>query len=362
MTGRGIDQVLRHPSDPAIHESYLRSALEYVRLAEERNGSIPRRVEPSRIWGEALRVLEEVSPDARVVNLETAVTRSDDWSPKGINYRMSPENVDVVTAAKIDCCTLANNHVLDWGREGLIETVETLHAAGIATSGAGRNLAEAEAPATLSAGLESRILIFSFGIESSGIPADWAGGKDKAGVAYFADLSEQALERVIARVRAVKGPRDLVVVSIHWGSNWGYEISDAEINFAHALIERAGAALVHGHSSHHPKAIEVYQDRLILYGCGDLINDYEGISGYEPYRGELGFMYFPTVDGDSGRLMRLELVATRMQRFRLCLASANDALWLCSALDREGLRFGTWTEPSADQRIRVRWDGESRRA
>jgi poly-gamma-glutamate synthesis protein (capsule biosynthesis protein) len=131
------------------------------------------------------------------------------------------------------------------------------------------------------------------------------------------------------------------------------------VNFAHALIEQAGVDLVHGHSSHHPKAIEVHQDKLILYGCGDLINDYEGISGYESYRGDLGFMYFPTLDGDTGRLLRLELVATQMHRFRLCSASSSDTRWLCSTLDREGHRFGTWAESGADQRTWLRWRGES---
>ena len=123
MCGRGIDQVLAHPCSPEIYEHYLRSAEGYVLLAEQANGPIPRRNGSSYVWGAALGQLERMQPDARIINLETAVTRSHDRVNKGINYRMSPENAECLAAAKIDCCVLANNHVLDWGRAGLLETL-----------------------------------------------------------------------------------------------------------------------------------------------------------------------------------------------------------------------------------------------
>ena len=99
MIGRGIDQVLPHPCSPVLHESYVHSASDYVRLAEEANGPIPRPVAPSYIWGAALDELNRRQPDARIINLETAITRSEDFAPKGINYRVSPENADCLTAA-----------------------------------------------------------------------------------------------------------------------------------------------------------------------------------------------------------------------------------------------------------------------
>ena len=113
MIGRGIDQVLPHPCSPILHEDYVHSALDYVRLAEEANGPIARPVAPSYIWGAALDELTHRQPDARIINLETAITRSEDFAPKGINYRVNPENADCLTAAAIDCCVLANNHVSD---------------------------------------------------------------------------------------------------------------------------------------------------------------------------------------------------------------------------------------------------------
>ena len=103
MTGRGIDQVLPHPSNPVIHEPYMKSARGYVELAIRANGPIPQPVSFAYIWGDALAELERIGPDLRIVNLETSITNSNDyWEGKGINYRMHPENIPCLTAAKID--------------------------------------------------------------------------------------------------------------------------------------------------------------------------------------------------------------------------------------------------------------------
>jgi poly-gamma-glutamate synthesis protein (capsule biosynthesis protein) len=360
MTGRGIDQILAHPSDPAIHEGYLESALDYVELAEFVNGAIPRRVQASYIWGDALAELERFRPDLRIINLETAVTDSEVWVPKGINYRMHPANVACLSAAAIDCCVLANNHVLDWNDAGLIETLETLECAGVRTAGAGRNCGAAEAPAVLPVAGKGRVLVFSVGMASSGVPPEWAATADRPGVDFLADLSQRSVNGIARRVEAVKRSGDAVVLSIHWGGNWGYDITDEERRFAKALIDSAGVDLVHGHSSHHPKGIEVYGERLILYGCGDFVNDYEGIRGHQEFRGELGFMYLPELEPGTGRLLRLELVATRMKRFRVQRAAATETRWLCAVLDREGERFGTRARLMADGRVELAWAAQAR--
>ena len=143
MTGRGIDQILPHPGDDRLHEDYVKSALEYVHLAERAHGPVHKPVAFDYIWGEALSELDRRKPDARIVNLETAVTHCTAYEAKGINYKMSPANVPVITAAGIDCCVLANNHVLDWGRAGLIETLSTLELAGVHCAGACRSAAAA---------------------------------------------------------------------------------------------------------------------------------------------------------------------------------------------------------------------------
>jgi poly-gamma-glutamate synthesis protein (capsule biosynthesis protein) len=98
--------------------------------------------------------------------------------------------------------------------------------------------------------------------------------------------------------------------------------------------------LVHGHSSHHPRPLEVYEDRLILYGCGDFLNDYEGIGLYRRYRHDLVIMYFPTIDPSTGRLLELQMTPLRIRRFRLERPSLEDLEWLHETLNREYQRFG----------------------
>ena len=355
MPGRGIDQALPHPCEPTLHESYVRSALGYVELAEAANGPIPRPVGPSYIWGAALQELQRLRPDARIINLETSITRSDDFVAKGINYRMSPENAACLTAAAIDCCVLANNHVLDWGHAGLLETLATLKRLQIKTAGAGRTLDEAAAPAVLDIAGKGRGLVFSFASVTAGSPAGWAAAPQAAGVNLLSDLSPATAAAIADQIARVRRPHDVVVVSIHWGPNWGYEIPDEQRRFAHALIDNAAVSVVHGHSSHHAKAIEVYRNRLVLYGCGDFLNDYEGIAGREEYRGDLAVMYIGDFDPESGTLAALDLVPLQIRQFRLVHPSAGDADWLRQTLDRESRKFGAGVVLGAEGRLALSW-------
>ena len=165
---------------------------------------------------------------------------------------------------------------------------------------------------------------------------------------------------IAAQVRAVKRPGDVVVVSLHWGGNWGYEIAASQQQFAHDLLDRAGVDLVHGHSSHHVQGIEVYKGKLILYGCGDLLSDYEGIGSEEEFRSDLGLLYFVRIDTGTGQLVGLELVPMQTQKFRLGRAAKDDVIWLRDILNREGKRFGTRVERSEDDSLVLRWAEEYR--
>jgi len=358
MTGRGIDQVLPRPCDPRIFEGYVRSALGYVSLAEEANGPIPRPVDFDYVWGDALAELERRRPDLRLINLETTVTNNDKALPKGINYRMNPDNAPVITAAGIDCCVLANNHVLDWGEAGLLETLQTLKRIDVAAVGAGRDLEAAARPAVLHAP-GGRVVVFAFGSPSSGVPHSWAAGNGQPGVNHLPRLGARAFEDVAEQLRGFTRSGDLVVVSIHWGGNWGYDIPDEQREFAHALIDEAGVDIVWGHSSHHPKAIEVHNGRLILYGCGDFLNDYEGIRGYERFRDDLVLMYLPTVGPPDGALRGLRCVPFQIRRFRLHRASSEDARWLSEVLSREGEEYDTRRDDDSDDSLVLKWDHES---
>jgi poly-gamma-glutamate capsule biosynthesis protein CapA/YwtB (metallophosphatase superfamily) len=310
------------------------------------------------IWGDAVEELDRAEPDFRIVNLETAITSADTpWPDKGIHYRMHPQNIGCLAAARIDACALANNHVLDWGYDGLSETLQTLDAVGIAHSGAGNDANEAMQPAVLNATDKGRALLFSFGSTSSGIPEDWKATSISPGVNLLDDLSEKTATRVRDQMQAYQQPGDLIVASIHWGGNWGYEIPREQIMFAHRLIEQ-GVAVVHGHSSHHVKGIEVFKGRLILYGCGDFLTDYEGISGYEMFRGDLALMYLVEFDSSDGKLIAARLVPMQMRRFRLECASTEDAKWLCNLLNELGAPLGTWTRLDGCNSLTLEWRPE----
>jgi poly-gamma-glutamate synthesis protein (capsule biosynthesis protein) len=356
MTGRGIDQVLPHPSDPGIYESYLKSATGYVKLAESVNGPIPQPVSFAYIWGDALEELDRAAPHVRLINLETSITTHNDyWKGKGINYRMHPQNIASLTAAGIDACALANNHVLDWGYAGLSETLDTLKNANIQTAGAGRNIAEAGTPAVLPIAGGKRVLVFAFGLTSSGIPLNWVAGKNRPGVYLLPDLGAKSLRLIQRKIQDVKRKGDIVVASIHWGGNWGYDISRKQTLFAHRLIDDGGVDIIHGHSSHHVKAVEVYRERLILYGCGDFLNDYEGISGYEEFRGDLSLMYFAVVNSANGKLVSLQMTPTRIKRFKINRASGAAVSWLVDTLNREGASHGTRVKLERDNRLALCW-------
>lgn len=346
MTGRGIDQLLDHPGSPELREDYITDARDYLELAEAASGPIPRPVPPSYVWGDALEILDAFQPLARLINLESAITAGGRfWPDKGIHYRMHPANLPVLLAAGVDVCTLANNHVFDFDREGLLDTLGALDAEGIARCGAGVDLADAEAPATLPLPGGRRLQVFGVGHASSGIPRAWAAAPGRAGVALLPDLSLRSADRLLARIRAAHAPGTIAIVSIHWGSNWGHPIPSEQLAFARRMID-GGVALVHGHSSHHPRALDLYRGRLILHGCGDFIDDYEGIGGYERYRSDLRLMFLPVLAED-GRLLRLRMVVLQSRKLRLRRASLEDTRWMAAHLDAVSRPFGVRILPGA---------------
>jgi poly-gamma-glutamate capsule biosynthesis protein CapA/YwtB (metallophosphatase superfamily) len=355
MLGRGVDQILPHPGDPELRERDIDDARDYVRLAERVGGPIPQPASFSWPWGEALAVLDEMAPDARVINLETCVTRSADFSPgKPVHYRMNPDNLPGLIVARPDACALANNHVLDLGQAGLRDTLGALAPAGLRAAGAGRDAAQARRPVAIPVP-GGRVVVFSCGAASSGIPASWAATASRPGVDFLPVLSDAVADSLISRVRQVKRPGDVVVVSVHWGSNWGYGVDDDQVRFARRLIA-GGVDLIHGHSSHHPRPVEVYRGKLVLYGCGDFINDYEGIGGYETFRDDLRLLYLASVAPDTGRLHALRMVPMQTSRMRLRHASAGDSEWLRSVLETISSPFGSRVSRQPDGRLAIRPD------
>ena len=263
---------------------------------------------------------------------------------------MHPKNVSILKSANIDCCALANNHTADWGFEGLKETLEVLGASGVKHCGAGLNSEKAKAPAILTLPSSSRrVLVFSAGHASSGVLEQWRASSSQEGV-HIIDfhILQKGLGQLKEMIKECKRPGDLVVLSIHWGGNWGFDPEPGQKEFAHKAIDEAGVDLIHGHSSHHVKGVEVYKNKLILYGCGDLISDYEGISGYDEFRGDLSLMYFPEMDSITGRVVSLNMVPTKLKNLRVNRASNIDAQWLYRTMNRECKKLGSEIKISED--------------
>jgi poly-gamma-glutamate synthesis protein (capsule biosynthesis protein) len=249
-------------------------------------------------------------------------------------------------------CALANNHVLDWGGQGLSDTLGALRRAGIALAGAGEDEARARAPAVVDLGDRGRVVVVSVATGSSGVPEAWAAAASRPGIWRLPALTDEVADAVAEAATRDRRPGDVVVVSIHWGDNWGYEVSPEEVAFARRLVD-AGVDVVHGHSSHHPRPVEIYRERAVLYGCGELLDDYEGIRGYEAFRPALVLLWILALAAD-GRLASLRAVPMRIRRFRLERATAADAAWLAGRLHLVSGRFGRAVELDADRRLVVR--------
>ena len=132
----------------------------------------------------------------------------------------------------------------------------------------------------------------------------------------------------------------------------GHAVAPGEIGFAHRLID-AGVDIVHGHSSHHPRPIEIYRGKPILYGCGDVINDYEGIGGHEWFRCDLSLLYLTSTDPVSGELVSPQMIPLRVRRMRLERASQADVEWLRATLEHTSRRFGIRVAARSDDLLEV---------
>ena len=355
MLGRGVDQILPHPGDPELREPVVHDARRYVELAERVNGRISRPVDWRWSWGDATEILEELAPDVRLINLETTITADGQFADrKAIHYRMHPDNLPALTTFRPDVCALANNHILDFGAPGLADTCRILGAAEIHGVGSGADLDAAQRLAVMTLHGDLRVIVASVATESSGVPTSWAARPDRPGVWLIRDPSHRsAADEVAARVLGQKRVGDVAIVSVHWGSNWGYGVGLTETQFAHRLID-AGVDVVHGHSSHHPRPIEIYDGKPILYGCGDVIDDYEGIGGHESYRSDLRLLYLISMDAHSGVLAELRMLPLRVRRMRLERASKADTEWLRATAEHMSRRFEIEVVAISDGLLAVR--------
>ena len=216
--------------------------------------------------------------DVLVGNLECALTSSDHPQPKTYTFAAPPETANALVLAGFDVLSLANNHAMDYGPSGLVDTLKNLDQNGIAGVGAGMNAVEAHRPVILERnGLRLAFLAYAdVPVENSGFDAHvWKATDTQPGIAW-ADPGQ-----IKADVFAAKKEADVIIVLLHSG----YEItsiipgiSEEQRLAAHAAID-AGAALVIGSHPHFLQSIERYHGGLIAYSLGNFVfDDYQGIA------------------------------------------------------------------------------------
>jgi poly-gamma-glutamate synthesis protein (capsule biosynthesis protein) len=289
---------------------------------------------PEYPWGNTLPILH--SADWRLCNLECVISdRGTPWSayPKAFHFRSAAKNIAVLAAARMNAVSLANNHVLDYGYDALTEMLGILDRAGIVHSGAGLNYEEASRLATSEvSGRKLGLLAFTDN------EPDWEATADRPGVFYVpTNLTDSRATKLLDMIREGRKIVDVLIVSAHWGSNWGYRPPHDHVIFAHALID-AGADIIFGHSSHVVRGIEFYKDRSVLYGAGDFVDDY-AIDEIE--RNDQSFIYVIEM---AGRIPRgVHMYPTLIRGCRASLAQDVHALGITEKMKELCAGFHTPT-------------------
>ena len=282
MFGRAVQLTLPYQTegDDQITDSqsaqlYLDQILPGVDIGDLRDQN----VRGEYLWGD---VPFDLGEDVRILNLEAAPTltiNNPDIPAKTIHYHVNMYNIPLIFskfAAPI-VLSMANNHTIDMGKTAL--TQETLKF--IPNSvGVGNNIIRATEPKRI-----GNLAIYAFGAGCSGVPSDWAATSTSSGIAYLppidSDANVDAAFSIIQQSIRAEDYNRCICISIHWGPNWASTSGDNQpyrVKLAHRLIDEAGVSIIYGHSSHHIRGIELYRGKLILYGAGDFINDYENIS------------------------------------------------------------------------------------
>lgn len=293
-----------------------------------------RSVRPTDLWGDVLPLL--LRTDCRLINLECVISNTGEpWHPstKAFHFRAHPRAVDFLRAARIDGVTLANNHVLDYGPEALLDCLTLLDRFGIKRAGAGRTLEEALFPALLPVP-GGRVAVIAL----TDNEPEWEATGTKVGVNYIAYRERGLLEPYRSRIANVcsfaRRQAELVLVSAHVGPNWGTP-SSAMQALAHELIDM-GADLYWGHSNHTPQGIEIYKGKAILYSSGDFIDDY---MVDKDERNDLSFLF--ELEVKDSRITRILLYPVRIENMRVRRADDPEWKFLRQTMQDKCKTFGT---------------------
>src|SRR5215207_8195413 len=289
---------------------------------------------PEEPWGDVMPLLD--AADLRIINLECAITDNEQpWTrtPKVFHFRAKPTAIEILRTARIDACSLANNHTMDFEEVGLLDTLEHLDAAGIRHAGAGRDLEEAAWPVILDAPNEEKVALLA----STDNEPPFAAGVDRPGTNFLpTSLDPEVLNRVEAAIAGAReAGADTVLFSDHWGPNMMERPRGLFRRFAHAVVDR-GADVYYGHSAHVFQGVEVYRGKPILYDTGDFIDDY---AVDERLRNDRSFVFRVSVGG--GAFRRLELIPVVLSFARTELAAGEEREEILARMQRLSAEMGT---------------------
>jgi poly-gamma-glutamate capsule biosynthesis protein CapA/YwtB (metallophosphatase superfamily) len=296
--------------------------------------AVLREQSPAYPWGDTLSLFYDA--DVRLCNLECVISdEGTPWSatPKVFHFRSDAKNIAVLKAAHIDAVSLANNHSLDFEYEGLFQTIGNLEDAGIHYAGAGITLAEASEPAIWEMkGKKLGLIAFTDN------EPNWEATEEQPGVLYIPlALKDKRAVKLLELVSKTKERVDFLVVSAHWGPNWGYIPPAEQIPFAHALID-AGADIIFGHSGHVVRGMELYREKPILYCTGDFIDDYAVDEGE---RNDRSFVFVVETGGQA--IVRLLLYPTVIDAYQARHARHEESRAMVATMQRLCRKLNTTT-------------------
>lgn len=289
---------------------------------------------PEYPWGDTLPIFKNA--DLRICNLECVISDiGEPWSmtPKVFHFRTDEKNINTLLVAEIGMVSCANNHALDYGHEALLRMMEILSDNAINYAGVGINMLEAREPAICPVDSQ-KVGMIAF---TDNEPA-WEASENQPGLFYVPiDEKDKRAQDLFELVQKTRDDVDILIVSAHWGPNWGYRPPNEHISFAHHLIE-SGVDIVFGHSPHVFRGIEVYKHKIILYSTGDFIDDY---AVDEIERNDESFIF--ALDIEKNILTRLSLYPTVIKNFQATLADYRRQEAIVSKMQYLCKNFNTQT-------------------
>src|SRR5215471_14414195 len=215
-------------------------------------------------------VLDPIAPvlegaDIAVVNLETAITDGGSPQFKQFAFRAPPVALTALTAAGVDTATLANNHGMDYGRQGLDDTLAAEQSIGFDLIGVGHDASEAFAPHRMDVKGQRIAILAATQVLDRQFVDSWSATDEQPGLA-----SAKTPERLIAAVQAARLDSDTVVVYLHWGVEQQECPTDAQRGLAQQLVD-AGADIVVGSHAHLQLGAGRLNDAFVDYGLGNFV-------------------------------------------------------------------------------------------